>query len=146
MTLQNHAPIDAGRVAHMSQKEIEVILARQLASCLATPVFLVDPQGTLLYYNESAERILGWRFEETGEMPVGVWSTLFRPMDETGQPLHPEALPLVIALTDRRPAYRAFSIRGLDGVFRHIEVVAFPLVGQSERFLGAVAIFGEVNG
>ena len=29
----------------MAQKDIELILMRQLASCLATPVFLVDPKG-----------------------------------------------------------------------------------------------------
>ena len=36
----------------MSQKEIEVILARQLASYLALPVFIVDLEGTLLFYND----------------------------------------------------------------------------------------------
>jgi hypothetical protein len=32
-------------------------------------------------------------------------------------------------------------IRGLDQVPRHIEVTALPLIGQSQRFLGAAAIF-----
>ena len=130
----------------MFQKEIELILARQLASYLAMPIFIVDPQGTLVYYNEPAERILGRRFAETGEMPVGEWSTIFKPMDEEGVPLMPEALPLVIALTERRPAHGSFWIRGLDGVLRHIEVTAFPLIGQAERYLGAIALFWEVPG
>lgn len=52
----------------MSQKEIEVILARHLASYLAMPIFLVDPEGTLVYYNDPAEKILGLRFAETGEV------------------------------------------------------------------------------
>ena len=34
-------------------------------------------------------------------------------------------------------------IRGLDSVLRHIEVSAFPLIGQSDRYLGAVALFWE---
>lgn len=129
----------------MHQKEIEVILARQLASYLAMSIFIVDPQGTLLYYNEPAERILGRRFEETGEMPVGEWSTIFEPTDEAGRPLKPEALPLVIALNERRPAHGSFWINGLDGVQRHIEVTAFPLIGQAERYVGALAIFWEVH-
>jgi PAS domain-containing protein len=128
-----------------SQKEIELILARQLASYLVMPIFIVDPKGTLIYYNEPAEGILGRHFEETGEMPVEVWSTLFKPTDETGEPLAPEALPLVIALTQHRPAHRDFWIEGLDGVRRLIEVTAFPLNGQSERYLGALAIFWEIR-
>ena len=129
----------------MPQKEIEVILARHLASYLATPLFIVDPQGTLVFYNEPAEGILGRRFEETGEMPMGEWSTLYQPSDSQGQPLPPEELPLVIALTRRHPAYRSFWIRGLDGRLRNIEVVAFPLQGLAGRFLGAIAIFWEAS-
>jgi PAS domain-containing protein len=129
----------------MHPKEIEVILARQLADCLAMPVFIVDTQGTLVFYNEPAERILGCRYEETGEMPAGAWSTMFHPMDETGKPLAPEALPLMIALQESRPAHGDLWIRGLDGVQRHIEVTALPIIGQAERYLGAIAIFWEVQ-
>jgi len=128
----------------MPQKEIEVILARQLAGYLATPIFLVDPEGTLLFYNEPAEKILGRRFGETGEMPASVWSTLFEPVDEDGRPLDPDSLPLIVALNERRPVHRTFWIRGLDRVARHIEVTAFPLIGQADRYLGAIAIFWEI--
>jgi PAS domain-containing protein len=128
-----------------SQKEIELILARQLASYLVMPIFIVDPRGNLIYYNEPAEGILGRHFEETGEMPIEVWSTLFEPTDETDKPLAPESLPLVIALTQNRPAHRDMWIQGLDGVRRLIEVTAFPINGQAERYLGALAIFWEVK-
>lgn len=128
-----------------SQKEIELILARQLASYLVMPIFIVDPQGNLIYYNEPAEMILGRRFEETGEMPVEVWSTIFNATDEDGKPLAPESLPLVIALIQHRPAHRDMWIQGLDGVRRSIEVTAFPINGQAERYLGALAIFWEVK-
>ena len=128
-----------------SQKEIELILARQLASYLAMPIFLVDPVGNLIYYNEPAELILGRRFEETGEMPVEEWSTIYQPEDETGKPIPPESIPLVVALTKHSPAHRIMWIRGLDGVRRRIEVTAFPIHGQSERHLGALAIFWEIE-
>lgn len=127
----------------MAQQEIEIILMRQLASYLAAPVFIVDPHGNLIYYNEPAEQILGHRFEETGEMPVDEWSTIFLPTDEDGVPLPPDELPLVVALRDRRPVHREFRIRGLDGMFRHIDVTAFPFIGQRGRFLGGVALFWE---
>lgn len=129
----------------MSQKEIEEILTRQLASYLAMPIFIVDPQGTLIFYNEPAEMILGLRFDETGEMPLAEWATVFTPIDQAGAPLSPQDLPLTIALNGRRPAHGDFYIRGLDLVLRHIEVTAFPLIGQADRNLGAVALFWEVN-
>jgi PAS domain-containing protein len=128
-----------------SQKEIELILARQLASYLVMPIFIVDPQGNLIYYNEPAEVILGRRFEEPGAMPAGVWSTLFRPEDEAGNPLAAESLPLVAALANHAPAHRNMWIHGLDGIRRLIEVTAFPLHGQAERQLGAMAIFWEIK-
>jgi PAS domain-containing protein len=125
----------------MAQHEIEVILLRQLASYLAMPIFIVDPRGTLVFYNEPAEIILGKRFEETGEMSPKEWSTAFQPTDEEGRPLEPEAMPLMIAFNDRRPTHGSLWIQGFDGVRRHIEATAFPLVGQSDRFLGAAVLF-----
>jgi PAS domain-containing protein len=129
----------------MPQQPIELILMRELASCLATPVFVVAPDGGLLYYNEPAEQLLGMRFEETGAMPMEEWSTVFVPTDENGDPLPPEQLPLVIALQHQRPAHAIFWIRGLDGVPRKLEVAALPLRGQAVRDLGAAAIFWEVD-
>lgn len=129
----------------MAQKAIEVILTRQLASYLAMPIFIVDAAGTLVFYNEPAEKVLGQRFEETGEMPASQWATSFTPTDEEGAPVPPETLPLNVALAERRPTHGAFWIRGMDSVPRHIEVIAFPLLGDSERSLGAVAIFWETG-
>jgi PAS domain-containing protein len=127
----------------MSQKAVELILMRQLASSLAMPIFLVDPAGDLLFYNEPAEQLLGSRYDETGEMSVGQWSSLFTPIGEDGAPLPGEALPLNIALHKHRAAHLAFWIRGLDGVSRKIGATAFPLEGQGGRQLGAVGIFWE---
>lgn len=129
----------------MPQQAIEVILMRQLASYLAMPIFVADPAGNLLFYNEPAEALLGRRYEETGEMPVEEWSRIFQPTTADGSPLASEALPLVIALQQHQAAHLAFQIRGLDGVSRQIEVTAFPLDGQGGRHLGAVAIFWEAS-
>jgi PAS domain S-box-containing protein len=127
----------------MNQQEIEVILARQLADYLALPIFLVDQEGNLLFYNEAAEKILGQRYDETGPMSEKEWTTVFQPTDEDGRPLPAGQLPLVVALQESRPAHSGFWIHGLDGTLRQIEVMAFPLIGQSDRRLGALAIFWE---
>lgn len=128
----------------MSQKEIEVILARHLASYLAVPMFIVDPDGAMVYYNEPAEVMLGMRYDQAGEMPLADWSTRFVPTDESGAPFLPEALPLAIALSQRKTNNARFWIRSHDNVKRHIEVTAFPLIGQAGRYLGAVALFWEL--
>jgi PAS domain-containing protein len=130
----------------MSQQEIEVILSRHLAEYLAMPIFIVNPDGDLVFYNEPAETILGRRYNETGPMSASVWSTVFHPMNAEGKPIPPGELPLMIAITQRRPAHKVFWIRGMDGNLREIEVTALPLIGQAGRFLGGIAIFWESAG
>ncbi len=124
---------------------IQIVLMRQLAAYLSVPVFLVDPAGSLLFYNDAAEAILGLRFQETGVMPAEEWSASFTPVEEDGTPVPPEALPLRITLSDRRPAHKRFLIRGRDGVRRHIEVASIPLTGLTGEFLGAAALFWQVD-
>jgi PAS domain-containing protein len=128
----------------MSQQEIEVILARQLAEYLTLAIFIVDPSGDLLYYNEPAEAILGSRFVETGPMAASDLATIFKTVDQNGRPMKSKELPLEIALTEHHPVHSSLWIQGLDGALRQIEVTAFPLIAQANRFLGAIAIFWEV--
>ena len=125
------------------QHHVELILMKQVASYLVMPVFIVDPDGTLLYYNEPAEEILGSRYDESGEMPIEVWSAVFTPTDDDDAPLPLDALPLVEATTHGRPAHGTFWITGLDGVRRHIAATAFPLLGHGGHNLGSVAVFWE---
>ena len=126
----------------MSQP-IELILVRHLASSLAIPLFLVDPDGTMVFYNEAAEQVLGRRYDEAGEMSFAEWTTVFAVRDEDGRSLDINQLPLVRALRARRPAHYRFEITGLDGAPRSIEVSAFPLEAEGKRMLGAVALFWE---
>jgi PAS domain-containing protein len=128
----------------MAQKEIEVILSRQLAEYLTLPIFIVDPNGDLLYYNESAETILGSRYDETGPMSANELAGIFRTVDQDGSPLKSDDLPIVKALVRREPAHGTLWIESLDSRLRKIAVTAFPIIGQAKRFLGAIAIFWEV--
>jgi len=120
---------------------IELILNRQLADCLAIPVFITDTIGNLLFYNEPAEEILGKRYEDTGEMPVEQWSTIFKNKDENGETLPPEELPLVKTLKTRLPYFKTFWIVSLMGKEEKISVTSYPIIGRAGSFLGAVAIF-----
>ncbi len=130
----------------MSEQEhnLVLILARGLASSIATPMFLVDPHGNLVYFNEPAEEILGTTYAEEGDLSLQEWGTAFSPRDlETGEVLPPESLPLTMALAERKPAHRTMRIVGRDGLARLIAVTAFPLWARTDEFVGAVAIFWE---
>ena len=124
---------------------IQIILTRQLAGYLSVPLFLVDPKGNLLFYNEPAEVILGQRFEETGPMAAKVWSSVFTPVDDRGNPIAPRNLPLMITIAKQRPAYKRFYILGMNGARRHIEVASIPISGLKGEFLGAAALFWEIE-
>jgi PAS domain-containing protein len=124
---------------------IQIILLRQLAGYLSVPVFLVDPQGNLLFYNEAAEEVLGRRFDEVGHMPPEEWSSVFKPLDENGQPLLPEQVPLRRTLISHRPAQQRMFIHAHDGVARHIEIVSIPIMGLQGEFLGAASLYWQVQ-
>lgn len=126
-----------------AQHHLVLILARDFASRLATPVFLVDEQGSVIYFNESAERVLGRRFVDGVGMDAGEWSTAFDPRDEDGTPVPLEGLPLGVAIIERHPDHRMLRIRSADGRHHRIEVTAFPLFAHRDECLGAIAIFWE---
>ncbi|HVL91294.1 MAG TPA: PAS domain-containing protein [Actinomycetota bacterium] len=124
-------------------KSLALILARDLAENLATPIFVVDATGALVFYNEPAEHILGQRFAETGELPAAEWASIWVPTEVDGSPMQIQDMPIGIALQNQRPAHRSMRIKGLDGVSRLIQVSAFPLLASPTEFSGAVAIFWE---
>jgi PAS domain-containing protein len=124
-----------------AQRPIELILLRQLASYLDIPIFVVDVEGRLVYYNEPAEPLLGVRFDEVGVIETADWLATFRPGDESGALLPPDEVPILIALRRRTPVHGELWISGLDGIRRPIGATALPLVGHGGSHLGAVAFF-----
>jgi PAS domain-containing protein len=129
----------------MGRTPIEIVLMRQLASYLAVPILIVDRGLDLLFFNESAEAILGRRFEETGRIRRGEWTASFRPTDVGGLPIPREDQSLTRAIDRSEPSHRRFWLTGLDGVARIVEGVAFPLVTREAGLLGAAGVFWEVG-
>ena len=127
----------------MTQQELEFSLSQQLAEHLTMPIFIVNPAGDLIFYNEYAGAILGTHFAETGIMPASEWSTIFHPVDQNGNSIPPDDLPLIIAIKEQRPAHKVFWIIDLEGNLREIEVTSIPLIGQDDQFIGGMAIFWE---
>jgi PAS domain-containing protein len=122
---------------------IELIQARSLISRLSTASFLVDGEGTLLYFNERAGELLGIAFEDAGPMEPGTWGTRFRPREPGGEEIPVADLPLAITVQSGRPGFARMEITGADGTDHLIEVTAFPILsGKSQQ--GSVAIFWPV--
>lgn len=126
------------------QKPIELILARNLITSLSTPAFLVDEGGVLIFYNEAAGVLLGRRYEEVGKVGPEQWGTMFGPVDEQGDPVPYDELPLVLSVRQGRPAHQRMQIRAADGNEHEIEVSALPIL-TPHGSRGGIAFFWPVS-
>jgi len=127
----------------MRQRNLVLILARDLADKLASAAFIVDAEGALVYFNERCGEILGTTFAEAGPMPMDVWTKDFFPTDFEGRPMPPDDLPLVQALRHHKPVHKTFRIHGVDGSPRNIAVTALPLFAHQAECVGGMALFWE---
>jgi PAS domain-containing protein len=126
------------------QHPIELIQARTLISRIATAAFLVDPEGTLIFFNEAAADLLGVRFRDAGPMKPQEWGTRFEPTDLDGRTIPVEDLPLSVTLRDESPGHDILRIRTDQGDERTIEVSTMPLTSEG-AMTGALAIFWPVE-
>jgi PAS domain-containing protein len=122
-------------------QDVELILLKQLASCLRIPIALLGPDGAVLYFNEPAEAVFGLRFEEVGGMDPDEWQSLLQPSDAFHVPLKREARPLMTALDQRIPSHGRVHLRTSSEEWSEVEVTGVPLVALGERFLGALSLF-----
>lgn len=125
------------------QKNLIVILGREFASKLATPTLVADSAGTLVYFNQAAEALLGRSFAETGEVPLHEWALLFDLEEDDGASMPPERRPGAAVLRDHQPVHRNFCMTTLDGVKRRISATVFPLFSRPDELAGIMSIFWE---
>ncbi len=128
------------------QQPLPLIMMRELADNVATPLFLVDRHGVLVYYNEAAEVLLGVRFVDAGSLTAEQWSSRWAAEDVNGHPLPADARPLAVAMRERKPSHRGMKLLTGNGEHRTIEVTAFPLLARADEVVGAVAIFWDTTG
>jgi PAS domain-containing protein len=126
-----------------ASKSLPLILARELASNLSTPMFLLDAAGTLVYYNEAADLLIGRSFAELGEIPAVEFGEVLRLRDADGSPLRRRDTPAGLAFFERRPAHRVLMATGYDGVERVVEATAYPLFGAGDEMHGVVSVFWQ---
>ena len=126
-----------------SQKHLALIIARELASQLATATFIADASGNLVFYNEAAEEILGRTFVEAGAMSADGWTSQFLLEELVGSPMSLDRMPAGIALMEQRPAHGKLWMTGLDGERRLLSITAVPLFASATEFVGMIALFWQ---
>ena len=127
------------------QKNVVLILARELASNIATPMLVLDETGTIVFFNEPAEKILGVAFASIGEVTPEQYDTNWATTDPDGNELSLLHGPMARVVNDHTPAHRVIRVHGLDGVWHVIETTVYPLFASATHFVGAVGVFWELG-
>jgi PAS domain-containing protein len=118
---------------------LELILARNLVSIISLAAVLVDADGRIVFYNDAAAQLVGEPFEEIGSMTRDEWNARYGPVDEQGDALAIDELPLAVAVREGRPAYARFRVRA-EHALLEVEAGALPLLGPA-GYRGATVFF-----
>jgi PAS domain-containing protein len=124
-------------------KSLPLILARELAANLATPMFLMDAGGMLVFYNDAAALLLGKPFAELGEIPSGDFGASLQLSTMDGERLLRRDTPSGIAFFEHRPSHQTVMATSYDGVRRSYEATAYPLLGATGEMHGVLVVFWE---
>ena len=123
-----------------AQHSLELILARNLVENISVPALVLDADGVLAFFNQSAAEIIGSRFEETGPLSEEEWRfELSRDGEGERTPWSTDSIPL--ALREGRPAHERFHLRGRDGERVEVEASILPLVGPQGVSGGVLAFW-----
>jgi PAS domain-containing protein len=125
-------------------KSLPLILARELASNLATPMFILDGAGTLVFFNDAAELLLGKSYGEVGEITGNELGEMLELRDRDGNPMRRRDSPAGVAFYERRPAHCTTQVKMLDGTHRLVEATAYPLFGAGDTLHGVVTVFWQI--
>lgn len=119
---------------------LPLIVAREFASNVAIPVFLVDADNELVFYNEAAQIAFGTPFAQPGTMRQGDWSERFQPTRADGSSYPRDQLPVVVALEKHEAAHGVMQVTAPDGNRVTVEITAIPLWSSPDEFAGVMAI------
>jgi PAS domain-containing protein len=128
-----------------SPKSLPLILARELAANLATPMFLSDARGMLVYWNDAAALLLGKPYAEIGEVPMGEFAAALHLATPDGELLRRRDSPGGVAFFERRPSHQTGVATSYDGTRRVVEATAYPLIGANGEMHGVINVFWEAE-
>ena len=125
-----------------SRNELEIVLQGVTDGIIAQ-----DPTGRMVYANEAAAKILGYPSTQAliESSPAQVMRR-FEILDEFGQPVLPEDLPVRKALRGEQSHEMLLCYREVgSGKERWSRLKAAPVLGEQGRVLLAVNIFRDVT-
>jgi PAS domain-containing protein len=128
-----------------SGPSLPLILARELAANLATPMYLIDAEGTLVFFNEAAELMLGRRYSEVGPITALEFGTMLEPAYLDGTPMRRRDSPAGVAFYRHEPCHRTLLATTLEGTREQFEVTAYPLFGHVGDMHGVLTVFWRAN-
>jgi hypothetical protein len=134
---------DVGVTNTAAPKSLPLILARELAANLATPMFLVDDRGVLAFYNDAAALLIGKPFAEIGEIMVSDFGDALDLTLPDGTPCRNRETPAGIAFWEHRPAHKALNAKSYSGRVLQVQATAYPLFGTAGEMHGVVSVFWE---
>jgi hypothetical protein len=108
-------------------------------------MFLIDARGTLVFFNEAAEFLLGKTYAEVGPLDALDFGAMLKMAELDGTPLRRRDSPAGVAFFEREPAHRTLLATAFDGTRRKYEVTAHPLFGQMGEMHGVLAIFWQAK-
>ena len=126
-------------------RSLPLILARELAANLATPMFLLDADGMLVFYNEAAALLIGRPFGELGEIPSSDFGAALEMAQADGTPVRKRDTPAGIAMFQRRPAHAILWVTNYVGHRMRVEATAYPLFGSEGQMHGVMNVFWETS-
>jgi PAS domain-containing protein len=128
---------------HGTENLSAAVLARDLASNLPTPMFLIDANGTMVFYNDATATILGRTFAEVGEIPSAEFGAALDLTTVDGQPILRRDTPAGVAFFQRRPIHQTLMATGYNGRRSAYDATAHPLFGPAGEMQGIVCVFWE---
>ena len=104
-------------------------------------MFLLDGEGTVVFYNEAAELLIGRPFAEVGEISMFEFGDRLEIRHLDGTPMSRREAPSGIAFFERRPVHKVVVATAFDGTRRMVEATSYPLFGAGEELHGVVTVF-----
>jgi PAS domain-containing protein len=124
-------------------KSLPLILARELAANLATPMFLLDARGMMVFYNDAAALLMGKPFTEMGEISANEFGADLELATPDGAPLRRRDSASGVAFIERRPAHETVLATMYTGRRLLLEATAYPLFGAGGEMHGVISVFWE---
>lgn len=124
-------------------RPLPLILARELASNVATPFLVLDKDGTIVFFNERAEQIIGSTAAELGDLTEEQWRALLSVERLDGTPVASDQTPSAIARRECRPYLDTLVYTRQDGHRMKLVVMAVPLLAHANDLAGVFLVFWE---